>query len=200
MVTSPYFLRYMNDALEFYEDEEQVISIHGYIYPVKDILPETFFLKGADCWGWATWKRGWNLFEPDARKLLDRLKARRLTRRFDFDGSYAYTKMLDDHVKGKNNSWAIRWYASAFLEEKLTLYPGKSLVFNTGNDASGTHCKAVRTFDSIICQEPINITKIPVIEDGRALKSISEYFVSLKNGPARSWRLSVICSEKREKH
>lgn len=56
MVTSAFFLTYMNRALELYKNETDVISIHGYIYPVKEALPETFFLKGADCWGWATWK------------------------------------------------------------------------------------------------------------------------------------------------
>lgn len=61
MVTSPYFLNYMNDSLEMYKDEDKVISIHGYMYPVKEKLPETFFLQGADCWGWATWKRGYYL-------------------------------------------------------------------------------------------------------------------------------------------
>jgi hypothetical protein len=48
-------------------------------------------------------------------------------------------KMLDDQVKGKNNSWAIRWYASAFLKNKLTLYPKNSFVKNIGIDGSGTH-------------------------------------------------------------
>jgi hypothetical protein len=65
--TSKYFLRFMNDALQFYESDERVISIHGYVYPVKGGLPASFFLKGADCWGWATWKRGWEQFEPDGR-------------------------------------------------------------------------------------------------------------------------------------
>ena len=54
LVTSPFFLKYMNDGLNYYRDEEQVISIHGYIYPFDAKLPETFFLRGADCWGWAT--------------------------------------------------------------------------------------------------------------------------------------------------
>ena len=58
LVTSKYFLSFMNDALEIYKDENKVICIHGYIYPIKSELPETFFIKGADCWGWATWKRG----------------------------------------------------------------------------------------------------------------------------------------------
>ena len=74
MVTSRYFLKYMNEALEYYENEDRVISIHGYIYPVKKELPNTFFMKGADCWGWATWKRGWDLFEHDGKKLLQELE------------------------------------------------------------------------------------------------------------------------------
>ena len=46
LVVSPYFLKYMNEALDLYEKEEKVISIHGYVYPVKRTLPETFFIKG----------------------------------------------------------------------------------------------------------------------------------------------------------
>ena len=92
MVTTPYFLRYMNEALELYENEERVISIHGYVYPVNARLPETFFLKGADCWGWGTWKRGWDLFEADGAKLLKELKARKLEQRFDFNGTYDYSE------------------------------------------------------------------------------------------------------------
>ena len=85
LVTSPYFLTYMNDALEMYENEEKVASIHGFIYPVKKELPETFFIKGADCWGWATWKRAWDLFESDGLKLLNELKNRKLTKEFNFN-------------------------------------------------------------------------------------------------------------------
>jgi hypothetical protein len=72
--------------------------------------------------------------------LLDELEFRKLTKEFDFSGFHPYTKMLRDQIAGKNNSWAIRWYASAFLKNKLTLYPGKSLVHNIGLDGSGTHC------------------------------------------------------------
>ena len=73
LVTSRYFLRYMNDALEAYKNEPRVASIHGYIYPINN-LPETFFIKGADCWGWATWNNKWSMFERDGKKLLDKVK------------------------------------------------------------------------------------------------------------------------------
>ena len=50
---------------------------------MPEALPETFFLKGADCWGWATWKRAWDLFESDGAKLLAQLRERGLEREFD---------------------------------------------------------------------------------------------------------------------
>src|ERR1017187_10294631 len=70
LITSPFFLRYMNEALDLYEQAAEVISIHGYVYPIQERLPETFFINGADCWGWATWRRGWKLFDPDGASLL----------------------------------------------------------------------------------------------------------------------------------
>src|SRR5690606_31084323 len=73
LVTSPYFLQFMNDGLNIYDENKDVASIHGYVYPVNGHLPEIFFLRGADCWGWATWKDMWALFETDGAKLLNEL-------------------------------------------------------------------------------------------------------------------------------
>ena len=176
LMTSPYFLRYMNEALQLYQNEERVASIHGYIYPDTAKLPETFFLKGADCWGWATWKRGWDLFEVDGQKLVDELKEKKLTHEFDFDDSYEYTVMLEDQVNGKTDSWAIRWYASTFLKNTLTLYPGRSLVCNIGIDGSGTNCLVTNMFQTHLSDSPICLEKIPIKENSSCRKSVSHYF------------------------
>lgn len=173
---SPYFLKYMNDALNKYENENKVACIHAYVYPVEKKLPNTFFLRGADCWGWATWKRGWDLFEEDGQKLLKNLKEKNLTKRFDFNDSYGFTKMLEDQIEGKNNSWAIRWNASVFLENKYTLYPGKSLVYNTGLDGSGTHCNDTDTYDVLLTNKEINLED-SLIEDSKiALIAFEDFF------------------------
>jgi hypothetical protein len=166
LVTSPHFLRYMNDALSHYRDDDRVASIHGYVYPVDRPLPETFFLRGADCWGWATWRRGWSLFNPNGRELFSELQRRKLTRHFDFDGTFEYTKMLENQIAGTNDSWAVRWYASAFLREKLTLYPGRSLVQNIGNDSTGAHCETTNEYDVSLTSTPVRVGGIPV-EDSR---------------------------------
>lgn len=184
LVSSKYFLQYMNDALDLYENEEKVISIHGYIYPIenkgKEKLPETFFIKGADCWGWATWKRGWDLFEPDGGKLLRELEERNLLREFDFDGSYPYSNMLRRQIAGQNDSWAVRWYASAFLRGKLTLYPRESLIKNIGQDNSGTHIGNSQLKETILANEKIEILIIPTEENAVAKKILAKYFESMK--------------------
>ena len=176
LLTSPYFLKYMNEGLNFYENEEDVISIHGYTFPVKGKLPETFFIRGADCWGWGTWKRGWDLFEADGVKLLSELLYSHKTKEFDFGGSYPYTKMLKKHVEGKVDSWAIRWYASAFLKNKLTLYPGRSLIFYNGNDGSGTNCGVSDEFKIELSTSPVHIDSIEIKESSIAGKMYNHYF------------------------
>jgi len=171
LIYSPYFLRYMNEALEMYKDDEQVISIHGYVYPVKQKLPETFFIRGADCWGWGTWQRGWKLFEADGKKLLKELIDKKLASRFDLDRLYPFTQMLKMQVVKLNNSWAIRWYASAFLANKLTLYPGKSLVGHIGFDNSGTHNGFTDIMSTEVYDRPIALEKIALneLEENRRL-------------------------------
>ena len=176
MVTSSYFLTYMNEALEKYADDERVVSIHGYVYPVKQSLPEAFFLPGADCWGWATWSRGWACFNSDGQFLLDELKRRKLIRAFDFNGAYPFSKMLEGQIKGKNDSWAVRWYASAFLEDKLTLYPGRSLVYNIGNDNSGTHCGESAGMDVNLSSTAISLNNLKSVPSQESRQAFEDFF------------------------
>lgn len=184
MITSPHFLKYMNDGLARYANDDRVISLHGYMYPVSDPLPEAFFLRGADCWGWATWRRGWALFNPDGQFLLDELRRQKLLNAFDFNGAYGYSAMLQGQIAGSNDSWAIRWYASAFLANKLTLYPGKSLVHNIGNDSSGTHCGTSTALDVGLANSPIDLSGIQVKPSEKAAKAI-ERFSRTKQPPLK---------------
>lgn len=176
MVTSPHFLSYMNEALDRFAYEERVISIHGYVYPVEHALPEAFFLPGADCWGWATWRRGWYLFNPDGQALLDKLKHRKMLKTFDFNGAYGYSKMLEAQIKGANDSWAVRWYASALLAGKLTLYPGRSLVHNIGNDSSGTHCGGGTSHDAELSTTPIDLRQVIVAPSATGHAAFETFF------------------------
>ena len=168
LVTSRYFLQYMNDGLGIYADEPRVASIHGWCFPHSvQSPPETFFLRGADCWGWATWRRAWRYFEPDSGILLKRLAGAGLESAFDVGDSYPYVRMLQDQRAGRVNSWAIRWHASTFLENMYTLNPGRSLVHNIGIDSSGTNCGTTNRLDVPLAVTPIRVERQPVLTNIR---------------------------------
>lgn len=176
LVLSPHFLRFMNDGLNCYRDDLDVASIHGYWYPVSEEMPETFFLKGADCWGWGTWRRAWNMFEPDGKILLDEIKKRRLSREFDYMGTYPFTRMLIGQISGRNNSWAIRWHASCYLKGALTLFPGKSLVNNIGHDGSGEHCGVDSTFSTTPTTLPVLVHRVDIKQSENAFNAMVNFF------------------------
>lgn len=176
LVTSPSFLAYMNEALDRFAADERVASIHGYVYPTRRSLPEAFFLRGADCWGWATWGRAWKKFNPDGRHLLAELKRQNLIREFDFNGAYAFSTMLAKQIQGKNDSWAIRWHASMFLKGMLTLYPGQSLVQNIGFDGSGRHCGSSNRYMTTLNPHAPNLEGIEIAASAEAAASIESYF------------------------
>ncbi len=151
IVVGPNFLSFMNTGLNLYSKNESVASICAYMYPINSSeLPPVFFIKGTDCWGWATWKRSWDIFEADGAKLLTEINMRKLRWKFDYDGTYPYCKMLEDQILGKNSSWAIRWHAAAYLKGMVSCFPSISLVQNIGLDGSGVHCQATSDYDEPI--------------------------------------------------
>ncbi|TGL90233.1 methyltransferase, TIGR04325 family [Leptospira congkakensis] len=180
IVVSPFFLQYMNLGLKKYKDVEKVASIHGYNYPIDTKgLKETFFIKGADCWGWGTWKRVWDQFETDGSKLLTELEDNNLLEEFNYGGHFKFSEMLKKQIEGKNDSWAVRWYASMFLLNKVTLYPKESLIQNIGLDSSGTHCNDDDFLSPSFSNQRVAYFPDKIENDRVARKRLSEYFESL---------------------
>ena len=103
-----------------------------------------------------------------------------MIRDFDFDGSYDFSGMLRNQIAGKNNSWAIRWYASAFVQERLTLYPGRSLVKNIGFDGSGMHCTPLNDFNVNLGLESICLEKIDVVASLIGKSAYIDFYQSIK--------------------
>lgn len=177
LVVAPYFLQFMNEALEAYKDEPRVGHIQACDFTRDASLPDTFLIKWTGSWGWATWDRAWHLFQPDGRKLLAEMRQRRLTREFDFNGAYGFTRMLQRQIQGRNNSWAIRWNASLFLRDVLSLNVGKSLVRNEGFDGSGTNCGGGGLYASDLWMQPLKVVKPEAMEEDReARKALERYY------------------------
>ena len=193
LITSPYFLTYMNDALDKYADTPQVAAVSGFHPPFRAALPESFFQRDAECWGWGTWKRAWAKFNPNGKELLAELKRRDLLRIFDQDGSYPYVRMLEEQIAGHNSSWAIRWRACVFLADMLSLYPRHSLVRNIGLDGSGTHGGTLEFGGAQLCQTPVRLESIPLVHSQEAFQEFVGFNKrllgrSLKDRSARGLR------------
>lgn len=182
IVTSPYFLNYMNDALNLYKNEPQVMHIAGYLSPIKKTkLPETFFYNQASCWGWATWKRAWKYFDNDANRLYTQIKEKKLTKQFNsYGGGNNFENQLISNISGEIKTWAIKWQASVFLQNGLCLHPNRSLVENIGFDGTGENCSKKNIYDIKLSENKIIVKRINLIESKKAKAAIKKFYQNLK--------------------
>ena len=192
LIVSPWFLTFMNEVLETYKDEENIVNVNGHLLKGKEPFPETFLLSFANSWGWGTWKRGWDLFEPDGKKLLRELEARNLTRKFDFGGAYHFTRMLREQIVGKNNSWAIRWNASIFLKGKLSLNSGRSLVTNIGFDGTGTHCDKYELFTTDLYSGQVKVEKLSLLQENKNAREMLARIYRFDNSYYNKIRVRIL--------
>ena len=141
LVVSPLFLHFLNRGLQRYEGEPRVMQVSGHMFDVPSLRlqDEAMFLPMTTSWGWATWKRAWDLFDPSADGWRARLDDEPARRRFDLDGHYAYSTMLAQQMRRAVGAWDIRWYYTVFARDGLALFPPRTLVVNVGFDGSGTH-------------------------------------------------------------
>lgn len=174
---SPVGLRYFNDALAYYKDEERVMSISGFMYPVKNAekLPETFLFRVANSWGWATWKRAWDHFNPDIEQLIADFSKEDI-QRFSIDHSENFWKQVGEFKSGKINSWAIRWYLSTFKQGGLTLYPRQSMIQNIGTDGSGTHSDSDQAYRVQLATDIMRSFPEEVEENKEAYEAIKCFY------------------------
>ena len=139
LVVAPGFLEFLNRGLDRYADTARVLQISGYMFPTDGSSMQAAFLPIISCWGWASWKRAWDQYDPKMTGLSRLAQDKGMRRRFNLDGAYPYYAMARQQERGKIDSWGIRWHLSVFMHDGLVLYPPRSLVRNEGVDLSGTH-------------------------------------------------------------
>lgn len=180
LISSPYTLEYFNEALTKYQIDDTVMHIGAYMYPLGDkTLPETFFYRIATSWGWATWARAWKNFEPDIDVLMKQFD---MEKRYNFSVEYTmnFWRQMEEFKAGKNNSWAIRWYASMFLKGGLSLNPAHSLVHNIGHDGTGVHSNIEHMYGVDVAQKPIKYFPTEIKENAQAHIAIRNFLKKRK--------------------
>ena len=152
LVLSPYFLQYMNGALDYYENADDIWSISGYSFPMKSLKKyphDVFYSYRGTSWGWATWADRWEKTDWDVKDFPKLMEDKEWQKRFNRGGN-DLTQMLKAQMEGRINSWAIRWVFAQSNLETYTVYPKYSYILNDGCDGSGTHVGNTAEYDTDI--------------------------------------------------
>lgn len=141
------FMRFMEQCLEKYREDERVWCVGGFNDPIeveRDIY-DVYGCGRTSSWGWGTWKDRWRRFSFD-NDILKRLK-----RDEKKSGALATWgndcgQMLLSNVAGKGDIWDVYWSLLMLEAGGICVLPYESLVRNIGLDGTGTHCGASDKF------------------------------------------------------
>lgn len=166
LVTSPFFLTFMNNCLREYENQEKIMHVSGWTYP--DLSrpktgDEVFLTTVMNCWGWGTWKRSWDHFSKNVDQLLRDFSYQDIVK-FNLNEAHDFWIQVLANKRKKMNTWAIFWYATIFRMSALCLNPVQSLVHNIGHDNSGMHSKKSDSYETIaasFCPSPELTEHVP---------------------------------------
>jgi len=150
LISSKNFLSYMNQALDFYKNDEQIFSVSGYtgILPSLEKLDDEGYLSyRPSSWGWGTWKKEWNKNDWDVKDFDKFIKDKKAIKKFN-RGGIDMTRMLKSCMEGRNHSWAIRWSYSMYKQNKYCFYPKVSKIQNVGFGENATNCKGVDIYQT----------------------------------------------------
>ncbi len=177
MLCTPDFLNFMNDGLEYYQDNPKVFSLSGYSFPLE--IPaqyphKVYALPRASSWGWATWQDRWQQADWELQDFDIFRKDRQSQQKFN-QGGADLSAMLFRQQQGKIDSWAIRWIYAHFKQQALAVYPRYSRIENIGLDGSGTHSPKTVRYLSQVSAKAYSFVENPSI-DPLILASLQRFF------------------------
>lgn len=173
LLLSKYFLSFMNDALDTYADNEKIggVGASNYFCP-PEVVKENFFLRTPDTYGWGIYRRSWQYFNGDSQFLLKEIEKRGLQKCLNMENSINLVRMMREQSVGKVDSWAVRWCASALLQDFLFFYPQTAMSRHEGF-AGGTNFTGHEEFHDErvdLATEKNTVLKISLQENKTALQ------------------------------
>ena len=178
LITSPDFLHYMNGALDFYENEENIWSISGFNFPLRSLkhYPHDVFYTYRGCsTGWGTWRDRWSTIDWEVSTYHDFLKDEAWQRRFSRGGK-DLPGMLIDQMENGLDSWAVRWVYEQSNQDRYSIYPKISRVQNIGFDGTGIHSEADNSYDTILSDGRKDATFEVLQPEKRLLRELNSKF------------------------
>jgi hypothetical protein len=125
-VASSSFFRYSQELLEYYRNDPRIMHIAGnsHQYGRRRGKGSYYFSKYANFWGWASWRRAWQQFDPELRPWWE----------------------LDD-------DWSAPWQLSIERSGGITIVPNVNMVKNIGAGAGATHTHTIERWAFVEAEE-----------------------------------------------
>lgn len=183
IVTSAGFLKYMNEALELYQDEEKVMHVSGYNFPIGEKKQGIGFCRIGFCWGWGTWKRAWKMYQSSELELINEInKTDQYKSLFNIDDTYDFFSQLWDNYTERIKTWAVKWYASFFLKNGLAIIPNISYTSNIGLDGTGVHSVENKYYINEKLESKVVVNKYSVIKETKNFRDqIAKHYLKSSN-------------------
>lgn len=184
LVSSPYMLKFVNTALDYYENYAGVFSISVNRPPLSKMeIPEDYPYDVFACLrsystGWGTWKDRWNKVDwsmDDFDHCKQNPNMLRALCRLGDD----FPPMMQMQEDGKIDSWAVRFTFAHFKHHAVAILPCKSYVTNIGFDGTGTHSGIVaNVYENDLSQSVANPRMLDMVyEDDRIINAFySSYY------------------------
>jgi len=138
----PSFFTFCENLLDRYRNDQRIVSISGNNFQNGKHRTDDsyYFSKYFHCWGWATWRRVWENFDPDMIQWPDFSKEECLKTFADCHEEESYWKRIFSlQHSGEIDSWAYPWLFSCWAQSGLTAIPAVNLVSNIGFGQNATH-------------------------------------------------------------
>lgn len=157
------WFRFAEEMLERYRDDDRIMCISASHFHGVAHVPEHsyFFSRYNHCWGWASWRRAWAMYDSDMTAWPD-LRTRGWLRGIGHGSRIfaTYWRDIFDRVHAQQiNSWAYRWTFSCWAQSGLTILPERNLVSNIGFDDGATHTSAGSPLEAAT---PLEAIKFPL--------------------------------------
>lgn len=192
LVSTPNFLDFMNQALNFYQKNKKIISISGYtmnLPSLKNSSKDFYFGYRASSWGWGVWKDRWIAIDWDVNDYRNFIKDKKAVRDFKKGGS-DMPRMLRKQMEGKIDSWAIRFCYHQFKNKMLTLFPTISKLESIGFSKDATHTSGTKRFFTPIDKShkiEFNFENFKMI-DPQLAKEFANFFSTKNRIMNQFWR------------
>lgn len=142
----PDFFRFCDVLLERYAEDERVSVITGDNFQRGRRRGDAsyYFSRYNHCWGWASWRRAWRLYDGELGFWPDWKTSADWRERIPDAVERRYWEGVFDRVaRGEIDSWAYPWTASVWYRGGLTATPNVNLVSNIGFGSDSTHTASV---------------------------------------------------------